>query len=203
MKNFFGNIKTVLIVLLILVILFLSYCSSGPFQIPWKKWKNQPEGETPVVVRVETKWDTVTKEVPIYTPKWKVRTEYKDTFVYRDIDTLEILKDYFASYSYFDTLYNDSITIRISDTITQNKIKNRSIEYDLLIPTTIITRDSVVRKRGFYVGVGASGTTSQLTNVGGELLYTSRKKIGIGVGVGLNQDFNVVFSGKMYFKLGK
>ena len=156
--------------------------------MPWKKWKNQSEGETPVVVRVETKWDTVTKEVPVYTPKWKVRTEYKD---------------YFASYSYFDTLYNDSITIRISDTITQNKIKNRSIEYDLLIPTTIITRDSVVRKRGFYVGVGASGTTSQLTNVGGELLYTSRKKIGIGVGVGLNQDFNVVFSGKMYFKLGK
>tara|TARA_R110002124_G_scaffold135028_1_gene297815 strand:- start:12 stop:527 length:516 start_codon:yes stop_codon:yes gene_type:complete len=171
--------------------------------MPWKKWKNQPEGEAPVVVRVETKWDTITKEIPVYIPEWKVRTEYKDTFVYRDIDTLEILKDYFASYIYFDTLYNDSITIRISDTITQNKIKNRSIEYDLLIPTTIITRDSIVRKRKFYIGIGASGTTSQLTNVGGEILYTGRRKIGVGLGVGLNQDFNVVFSGKMYWKLGK
>ena len=79
--------------------------------MPWKKWKNQPEGEAPVVVRVETKWDTITKEIPVYIPEWKVRTEYKDTFVYRDIDTLEILKDYFASYSYFDTLYNDSIIL--------------------------------------------------------------------------------------------
>tara|TARA_R100001369_G_C3290509_1_gene163802 strand:+ start:128 stop:739 length:612 start_codon:yes stop_codon:yes gene_type:complete len=203
LKNFFGNIKTVLIILLILVILLLSYCSSNSIQLPWKRWKTPSPIDTPVVVRVETKWDTVTKEIPVYIPEWKVRTEYKDTFIYKNIDTSEILKDYFASYSYFDTLYNDSITIRIKDTITQNKIKSRSIEYDLLIPTTIITRDSIVRKRKFYLGIGASGTTSQLTNVSGEILYTGRKKIGIGVGLGLNQDFNVILSGKMYWKLGK
>ena len=39
--------------------------------MPWKKWKNQPEGEAPVVVRVETKWDTITKEIPVYIPEWK------------------------------------------------------------------------------------------------------------------------------------
>jgi len=195
LKNIFKNIQTLLIVVLILVILFLRNCSSNPTPTP--------NPDPPVVVRVETKWDTIIKIVPIYIPKWKTRTEYKDTTIYKDVDTAYILKDYFATYTYFDTLYNDSITIRIKDSISRNQIKSRSIEYDLLYPTITITRDSVVKKRGYYLGVGLGGTRTNLTYVGGEILYTNKKKTAFGIGFGVNPDFNLMIVGKLYWKLGK
>jgi len=187
-----------------LLILFLSYCTSDSIIPSFKNLiKRNQIIDPPVVVRVETKWDTIVKIVPVYTPKWEVRTEYKDTFIYRDIDTLSILKDYFATYAYFDILHNDSITIRIKDSITQNKIKSRSIEYDLRIPTTIITRDSIVRQRGFYIGLGVGGTTSSLNYVGAEALYKGKRKKAFGLGVGINQDFKLSLTGRFYWKLGK
>lgn len=196
MKSFFKDIKTLLILILILIVLFLRFCSTTNPPL-------LPNPDPPVVVRIETKWDTITRIVPIYTPKWETKTEYRDTTIYKDVDTSEILKDYFATYIYFDTLYNDSITIRIKDSISQNKIKNRIIEYDLLYPTITITRDSIVRRRGFYAGVGVGGTRNEFNYIGGEILYVNKKKLALGIGVGVNQEFQPTFIGKLYWKLGK
>ena len=178
--------------MLILIILFLRNCS-GDVVIP----------DNPVIItRIETKWDTIRKEVPIYVPRWNDLIEYKpsDT-VY--IDTNQVLDDYFASYYYEDIISHDSITITIKDTISQNKIRNRSLKYDLLYPTTTIYRDSIVKDRGFYAGIGVGGSTSSLNYIGGEFLFVSRKKTAFGLGVGINQDFQPVFNGRLYWKLGK
>ena len=66
---------------------------------------------------------------------------------------------------------------------------------------------SSIQKNGssgdFYMSVYHvdPNTSASIAEVQFEIAYADNK--GIGVGVGLNQDFNVVFSGKMYFKLGK
>tara|TARA_R110001606_G_scaffold150312_4_gene290414 strand:- start:5618 stop:6073 length:456 start_codon:yes stop_codon:yes gene_type:complete len=151
---------------------------------------------------VETKWDTIREEVPIYIPKWNDRIEYRpsDT-VY--IDTNKVLDDYFASYYYEDIISNDSITITIKDTISQNKIRNRSLKYDMLYPTITITRDSIVKGRGFYFGVGMGGSTTQLNYIGGEFLFKSKKRTAFGLGLGINRNFRLSLMGKLYWKLGK
>jgi hypothetical protein len=197
LKSFFKNIQTLLIVVLVIIILLLRNCKSDP--------KPNPVGT--VVVKTETTWDTIREKIPTYIPKWYTQIEYRDTTIYstlyKDVDTSEILKDYFATYVYFDTLAYDSINIRIKDTITQNRIKNRSIEYDLIYSTTTITRDSIVNNRGFYAGIGVGGSTSQLNYIGGEFLFKSKKRTAFGLGVGVNTKFEPVFIGKLYWKLGK
>ena len=193
MKKLFKNIQTLLIVVLVLVILFLRNCKGEV--IP-------PKGT--VITKIETIWDTIITEVPIYVPQWKDRIEYDfQTDTLYQIDTVEVIGDYYASYYYEDTISNDSVTIRIKDTITQNKIKNRTLDYTILYPTVIITRDSIINDRGFYIGVGAGGTKSNLNYIGGEFLFKSRKRTAFGVGLGVNQNFQPTLMGKLYWKLGK
>ena len=181
--------------MLIIVILFLRNCGG--------KVVKPPKSST--TIKTEIRWDTITKIVPTYIPKWGTRIiNTTDTLIlYKNIDTTEILKDYFASYAYFDTLSMDSVTILINDTISQNKIKNRSITYKMLYPTVTITKETILNKREFYVGLGAGGNVSQLSYVGVEILFRSKKKTALRLGVGVNQTFTPTFMGGLYWKLGK
>ena len=77
------------------------------------------------------------------------------------------------------------------------------MKYELLYPVTTMYRDSIVRKRGYYVGAGFGSTTDQLNYIGGEFLYTSKKKTAFGIGLGVNQNFQFAFTGRFYWKLGK
>jgi len=192
LKNLFKNIQTLLIVVLIIIILFLRNCSGEVVK---------PDNPT-VITKIETKWDTIREKVPTYVPKWKDRIVYEpsDT-VY--IDTNKVLEDYFADYYYRDSVYNDSIKIIIEDTISQNKIKSRDISLQILYPTITITRDSIVNERGFYAGIGVGGSKSQLNYVGGEFLYKSRKRNAFGGGIGVNENFQPILTGRLYWKLGK
>lgn len=191
MQNIFKNLQTLLIVALIIIILFLRSCSG----------KSTPNPNPTVITKIEYKWDTLYTETPVYIPKWKDRIKYKTDTVY--IDTNAVVEDYFASYYYEDIISNDSITITIKDTISRNKIKNRALKYSILYPTKIITRDSIVNERGFYAGLGVGGTSSFLNYIGGEFIFKSRKKTAFGIGVGVNQNFQPVFNGRLYWKLGK
>src|SRR6056300_104129 len=115
MKKYIGSIQNLLIIVLVVLVLFQSQCS--------RKDPVEPE----VIVTIETKWDTVEVEKVSYIPKWrtKVVTEY-DT-IPRDIDTVAILKDYYARYFYTDTLTLDTLGyVVLNDTITKNSILNRS-----------------------------------------------------------------------------
>ena len=93
--------------------------------------------------------------------------------------------------------------IIINDTITQNLIISRKITPNVLIPTTTITNTVYINNREFYGGLGLQGRTNQLNYLGGELLYKTKNKQMYGFGLGVNQDFQPVMSGRIYWKIGK
>jgi|TARA_R110000744_G_scaffold45667_2_gene101213 hypothetical protein len=205
-KEIFGNLKSIIIAVLIIIIILQQQCSSPfqPFNLnPFNKRIEQPVEGT-VITKIETKWDTVKIDSLVYIPKWKTKIETIHDTIPANIDTLDILKDYYTKYFYTDTLDLDSLgNIIIKDTISRNSIVFRQITPNLLLPTTTITRDSLISKHEFYVGIGLAGNRTQFNYIGGELLFRSKRKKVYGIGLGLNQTLEPVISARMMWKLGK
>jgi hypothetical protein len=196
LKETFKDIKTLLIVVLVAIILLMRACSGG---------KNGTDiAEPTIITETVTKWDTLKIDSLVYVPKWRTKiTTIHDT-IPADIDTLGILKDYYAKYFYTDTLSLDSLgNIVINDTISRNSILFREIQPNVLIPTTTVTNTVYINNREFYVGVGLKGRTDQINYLGGELLYKTKNKQVYGVGIGVNQDFQPVLGFSMHWKLSK
>ena len=195
MKDFFKNIQTLLIVVLVVIILFMRACDGG----------NDPI-EPKVITKVETKWDTVKIVKEVYIPKWKTRIikEVDSILVNTPIDTLEVLKDYYAKNVFVDEIVLDSLgVVTVTDTIHKNIIWGRTVKSDILIPTTTITKEIYLNNREFYWGLGLQGRSDQLNYLGGEILYKDKKKQIYGLGIGVNQDLQPVISGRLYWKIGK
>lgn len=196
MKDFFKDIKTLLIVVLVAIILLMRACSGG---------KNGTEITEPTIItETVTKWDTLKIDSLVYVPRWRTKVTTVYDTIPTDIDTLSILKDYYAKYFYTDTLSLDSLgNIVINDTISRNSILFREIQPNVLIPTTTVTNTVYINNREFYVGVGLKGRTNQINYLGGELLYKTKNKQVYGVGIGVNQDFQPVLGFSMHWKLSK
>ena len=200
MKRLFKNFQSLIIIGLIIVIFLLREC----------RGESKDTSTEPVkVVKVETKYDTIVKEVTSYVPeyrtevKWKTKTIH-DTIEVHDtipIDTASILEDYFKAYAYNDTLKEDSITLIVNDIISQNQIMSRNIKYSLVYPTTIIQTEREVNKRELYLGFGIGGDRQQLSFVGSELLLRNKKERIYGVGLGINQNFEPILTFKMSWKV--
>ena len=196
MKEIFKDIKTLLIVVLVAIILFMRACSGG---------KNSTVVTEPTIItKTVTKWDTLKIDSLVYVPRWRTKVTTVHDTIPADVDTLSILKDYYAKYFYTDTLSLDSLgSIVINDTVSKNSIIFREIHPNVLIPTTTVTNTVYINKREFYVGFGLKGRTNQINYLGGELLYKTKNKQIYGAGVGLNQDFQPTLGFSMYWKLGK
>lgn len=196
MKEVFKDIKTLLIVVLVAIILFMRDCSGG---------ENITVITEPITItKTITRWDTLKVDRLVYVPKWKTTTTTIHDTIFADIDTLSILKDYYAKYFYTDTIGLDSLgSIVVNDTVSKNSILFREIQPNVLIPTTTVTNTVYINKNEFYGGVGLQGKTDQLNYLGGELLWKTTKKQVYGFGVGVNQDFQPVLSGRVYWKLKK
>ena len=205
-KEIFGNLKSIIIAVLIIIIILQQQCSSPfqPFNLnPFNK-RIEQNVEGTVITKIETKWDTVKIDSLVYIPKWKTKIETIHDTIPANIDTLDILKDYYTKYFYTDTLDLDSLgNIIIKDTISRNSIVFRQITPNLLLPTTTIERDSLISKHEFYVGIGLAGNRTQFNYIGGELLFRSKRKKVYGIGLGLNQTLEPVISARMMWKLGK
>jgi len=92
----------------------------------------------------------VPKPIPYWidTGSWHYQTQ--------QIDTMAILRDYFARVYYLDTIMDDSSAfIAILDTITQNRIHGRKLYFANRKPTSIINTTTVLpsnEKSKLYVG---------------------------------------------------
>ena len=199
MKVFFKNIQTLLIVVLVVIIFFMRACSGGD------KNNNDVTISTPsTITEIEVKWDTLKIDSLVYIPRWKTKINIVHDTITLNIDTLSILKDYYAKYFYTDTLDLDSLgNIVISDTISQNSIVFREIQPNVLIPTTTITNTVYINNREFYGGFGIKGKSDQLNYLGGELLFKTKNKQAYSIGIGVNQEFQPVLGFGMYWKIGK
>jgi hypothetical protein len=197
LKVFFKNIQFLLIVVLVVLLLLQRSCSS-----------DTTISEPTIITKVETKWDTITINKIEYVPKWieKVVTVYEnDTIIINTpIDTLEVLKEYYAKNVYVDKIVLDSLgVVTVTDTISQNKIFSRQIKSDILIPTTTLTQEIYLNNREFYWGLNVAGKSSQINYLGGGILYKSKRKNIYGLGIGVNENFEPIISGSYYMKIGK
>ena len=194
MKSYNGDIKNVIIFVLIVVIILLRQCSGEPTPV-----------EPTVITKTVTKYDTITKEVPTYIPKVVTRIvrEIDTVNVTQEIDTLSILEDYFATYVYEDIQELDSLNLQITDSISQNKVFARSITYDLIYPTTTITETKYINANEFYFGFGVNGTGKQFNYVGGQLLFRTKRQQAYGLGVGIDENLKPMISTQFLWKLGK
>tara|TARA_R110000787_G_scaffold28342_1_gene77505 strand:+ start:443 stop:1033 length:591 start_codon:yes stop_codon:yes gene_type:complete len=196
LKKIFKNIQSLLIVVLVVIILFMRGCSNNRDQTPLP--------EPTITAEVKVKWDTLKIDSLVYIPQWRTKIETIHDTIPADIDTLDILKDYYAKYFYTDTLDLDSLgNIVISDTISQNSIVFREIQPNVLIPTTTITNTVYINNREFYGGFGIKGKSDQLNYLGGELLFKTKNKQAYSIGIGVNQEFQPVLGFGMYWKIGK
>tara|TARA_R110000803_G_scaffold99023_1_gene167100 strand:+ start:748 stop:1347 length:600 start_codon:yes stop_codon:yes gene_type:complete len=198
-RNYFGDIKTLLIVVLGVVIFLTRSCQGG-----------SDTTEPQIITKVVTQWDTVNVEKTKYVPKIIEKVIINiDTFSI-PIDTISVLKDYYAKYFYTDTIQIDTLgSIIVNDTITKNLISFRNVKSNIIIPTTTINNTIYIKKRELFGGVSVGGMInpvqdeSPINYVSGELLYINKKRNVYGLGLGIDADFQPMISGRMYWKIGK
>jgi hypothetical protein len=177
------------------IILLMQKCEGGCNLIPTLP--------PPVTIRtVDTVYTVVTKEVPTYIPKWKTHIKYVyDTT--RIIDTAYVIGDYYSTYFYQDSLINDTLCFYINDSISENKIKSRSLKYIMSFPTIKIHDVVIQNKNEYYIGLGLIGNQKGINYFGPEFLLRTKKKDVYGIGMGIGGDLKPNLSLRTYWKIGK
>jgi hypothetical protein len=91
----------------------------------------------------------------------------------------------------------------INDTVTRNLISKRDVQSNIFIPTTTVNNIIYIYKKEFFGGVSVGANNQAVQNINGELLYVNKKRDAYGFGIGLNPDFQPVYTVRMYWKIGK
>jgi hypothetical protein len=198
------DIKTIIIAVLVIVILLMRTCTPSPNFKPGKVV--YLDGKPFEVVKHTTDTQYVPKPFEVIK---KGKDIYRDTPIYipvpQDVDTAEILKDYFAKNVYKDTLkLKDSMGyIAITDTITKNSIASRQFKANV---KQMVIRDSVILKEKLrnqlYIGGNLGVTNNGVFNYFGPslLLKTKTDKI-YNIGAGINNTQGISVQGGMYWKI--
>lgn len=147
----------------------------------------------------DTVWEVRDSIIPQYVP---VPGNTIEVEVPADVDTLTILKDYFAKTTYTDTIQLDSVGyVRVHDTISQNMLWSREASYSYTIPTETIT--TIVKEKPVnQVFLGGGANLDASLYVGG-LFKTKKDKIfGVNVGMAvIDNKFTPTVGGSIYWKL--
>ena len=193
MKDFFKNIQNLLIVVLVVIILLMRGCS-----------RNKPISEPKIITETIVKWDTLKIDSLVYVPKWRTKVTTIHDTVLANVDTAFILNDYYSTYAYTDTLSLDSLgSIIINDTISKNSILFRDVQPNIFIPTITVTNTSYIHQREFFGGVSLGVSPTAIQNINGEILFVNKKRQAYGFGIGLNNEFSPIYTGRLYWKIGK
>lgn len=120
-------------------------------------------------------------------------------------DTIRIISDYTHTYAYSDTIRQDSNTFVINDTISQNKIQSRGFEAKITEKTILTTITKTAKaKNTLYLGFrGDLSESNGLEVLSPGIVLNAKNKALIGLNVNINKNFNIGYSGSVYFKIGK
>ena len=120
-------------------------------------------------------------------------------------DTIRIISDYNRIYAYSDTIRKDSNIFVIDDTISQNRVISRGFKAKLT-QKTIILREFYASKPTNTLYWGIRGSYSPLNGLevlSPSLMLSVKNKALIGLSVDINKNYNIGYSGSLYFKIGK
>jgi len=200
MKTF----KVIVSIVILAIALFL-FRGKLPMEFVKNIFNNEPIIDT--VTTVEYKYDTINTKSEVYIPKWKDRVvvDVDSIFITQKepIDTMFLLRDYYAKYYYEDTIDVDTFGyIVMKDTVSRNKIEARQYVSNILIPTKIVTNTILVNKREIYLGTGITANKNFMV-LNGELLLKTKKKKAYALGIGFDNNFTPNFTGKVYWKISK
>ena len=120
-------------------------------------------------------------------------------------DTILVLNDYYKVKAYSDTIRKDSNIFVINDTISQNKVISRGFKANLT-EKTIILREYYASKptNSLYWGIrGSYSPLNGLEVLSPSLMLSVKNKALIGLSVDINKNYNISYSGSVYFKIGK
>lgn len=139
--------------------------------------------------------------------KWNRDTLLIDTTIFVPVptivDTLAILKQYFAKNIYSDTLHlGDAGFVFVRDTISKNTINGRF--YHAIINQKTITETTIVKepnKANIYFGFSSALNKSTINNVGIDFILKSKKDIMYGLGVGSDINKNTFINASIHWKI--
>lgn len=197
------DLKTLLIFGLILIIFLMRGCSGGNND---NSKTVKIDGKKYVVVKHQI--DTVYREVT-QTVYRDGKTIYRDKPIYvtvpGNVDTTEILKDYYAKYVYKDTLkLKDSLGyITIVDTIFKNNLHFRIWDAkinQISIKETIFLKDPP-RVQMFTGGVIGVDKVNIINFAGPSLVLKDKKDHLYSLGVGYSNANTVSIQGGMFWKI--
>jgi hypothetical protein len=185
----------IVIIALVAVIILLRSCSSTPTII----------NNRPIIVKSsDTVW-LKHKDSIVYKPGRPIYIPADTNEIIKrhltKIDTIAILKDYFAKYVYKDSIRIDSFGYAfLTDTITQNKIANRKVKLDYKLP--VITNTTTItyppkQINQVYAGFNIiAGAPVGLTYIGPDFTLKTKSDKIYSIGAGFNA------TGAIQFKFG-
>ena len=219
------DLKTILIIVLCVVLLIRS---CGGDDVDEAKEIVEVDGTDYELLEQKTDTIYVEREVKVtkYVPKYITKEVIKEVEIPVDVDSLAIIKDYFAKITVKDTLsltydFPDVVTDSLgnkpsgdlgfgilTDIISQNSIESREIDWFFKIPTVYNT--TIVKelpKLEFYYGFGLGmDQTNGLGNFTGNLLVKTKKMNIYGLNIGMSNQlgqYKPFVGGSMYWKIGK
>ena len=172
MKKYLKDISPYVLIIFILIglLIFTKECSKG---------KKCPEPIVKIITETKIEYDTIEITKTIYKPL------PKDTIyitILEDIDTLEILKDYYSKKYYYNVYLDDTTAyIATKDTIYQNEIYSSELTFinrrPTIINTTTIHYDTCKPCSRFNIGFGGFiGVGVNEIQAGPSVMLTTNKK---------------------------
>lgn len=172
-----------------------------------KTYKPVDFSDTSKFVKVKEVHDTTYKTLYINTYKKGNDIPFYiiDSLIVPIHDTIRIISDYNRIYAYSDTIKKDSNIFVIDDTISQNRIISRGFTAKLT-EKTIYVKEYYAQKAKFGLYYGIRGDFSQdygLEVLSPGLMLNAKNKALIGLNININKNYNISYSGSLYFKIGK
>ena len=190
-----------------LLIILIAFFAIWVYTELKKTYKPVDFSDTSKFTKIKEVHDTTYKKVYINTYKKGNDIPFYiiDSLIVPIHDTIRIISDYNRIYAYSDTIKKDSNTFVIDDTISQNRIISRGFTAKLT-EKTIYIKEYYAQKAKFGLYYGIKGDFSQdngLIVLSPGLMLNAKNKALIGLNVNINKNYNISYSGSIYFKIGK
>ena len=171
-------VRALVIISIVFLIIQIRGCVQDMNTAPATKTEKIIHSDTVVKYRYLTKW--------FFPP---IKTQYITDSILVPIpaiiDTLAILRKFYATYCYTDTIQDTNIVAVSEIQLSENRIQNYNLTYKLLRPDKIITVTNTVEKPFkplLMFGVSVSQDKQFSFGIGPQILFVSKRRQSVGIG---------------------